>query len=223
MGRVRLRLPSPALVVASIAVVLAMAGTGYAAFKVGTSNIKNGAVTSKKIKNGAVTTSKIKNGAVTAGKINTSGLTVPNALNANSAGTAGSAGNANTVGGQSVKKFFFTSTSATTALTTVATIGPFTLQGGCSGSNPELHLTSSTNDWDTGGDFVDASGTTFSNYSFNNSTAEDFGLTHGGDDGGGTVTAVTPDGHVMTVVYQADSTPTLGTSECDEAGTASGS
>ena len=99
-----LRWPSPALVVALIALVVALGGTSYAAFKlpknsVGTkqlkkhavsgAKIKNGAVTASKIKKNAVTTAKIKNGAVTASKINTSGLTVPTANNANQLGGLG--------------------------------------------------------------------------------------------------------------------------------------
>jgi hypothetical protein len=73
MKRFRLKTPSPALVISVIALVMAMAGTGYAAFKVGTKNIKNGAVTTKKLHNGAVTTKKIKNGAVTAATLDLGG------------------------------------------------------------------------------------------------------------------------------------------------------
>jgi hypothetical protein len=73
MRKFRLKAPSPALVVATVALVVAMAGTGYAAFKVGTKNIKNGAVTTKKLHNGAVTTKKIKDGAVTAAKLDLGG------------------------------------------------------------------------------------------------------------------------------------------------------
>src|SRR5438105_11502231 len=45
MSRLRLRPPSPALLVATIALIVALGGTSYAAFKIGTNNIKNGAVT----------------------------------------------------------------------------------------------------------------------------------------------------------------------------------
>lgn len=58
----RLKAPSPALVISIIALVMSMAGTGYAAFKVGTKNIKNGAVTTKKLHNGAVTQKKLGSG-----------------------------------------------------------------------------------------------------------------------------------------------------------------
>lgn len=69
----RLR-PSPALIIACLALFVALGGVGYAAFKlkpnsVKTKNIKNGAVKEKKIADGAVTTRKIADGAVTTGKI----------------------------------------------------------------------------------------------------------------------------------------------------------
>jgi hypothetical protein len=61
-------------VMSTIAVIVALGGTSYAAVKLGKSSVRSrnlaaGAVTSQKIKNGAVTSSKIANGAVTAAKI----------------------------------------------------------------------------------------------------------------------------------------------------------
>jgi hypothetical protein len=97
MKRTFLRRPSPAIVVATTALFVALGGTSYAAFtlpknSVGTKQLKNGAVTNKKLANGAVTASKVKNGSLTGAQINASTLgTVPNALRANSANTAGSA------------------------------------------------------------------------------------------------------------------------------------
>jgi hypothetical protein len=96
----------PALVVSVIALFVALGGTGYAAFSlpkssVGAQHLKNGAVATKKLKNGVVTTSKLNNGAVitskikdhavTRAKLDVTGLTVPNAVHANSADIAGNA------------------------------------------------------------------------------------------------------------------------------------
>jgi hypothetical protein len=78
--------PSPALVVAFVALIVALGGTAYAGL-----SIPKNSVGAKQLKKGAVTTKKIKNGAVTASKINTSGLTVPNAVHAGSATSAASA------------------------------------------------------------------------------------------------------------------------------------
>jgi hypothetical protein len=67
--------PSPALVVASIALLVALGGTSVAAVNqlaansVGTSQLKNNAVTTPKIKNSAVNASKIASNAVVAAKI----------------------------------------------------------------------------------------------------------------------------------------------------------
>ncbi len=83
MRKRRLRLPSPAFVLALVALFVALGGTTYAA----TSLPKN-SVGTKQLKNSAVTSKKIKNGAVRAAKINTTGLTVPKALHATSADSA---------------------------------------------------------------------------------------------------------------------------------------
>jgi hypothetical protein len=84
-----LRRPSPALVVAFVALLVALGGTSYAAF-----TLPKNSVGSKQLKKNAVTTSKIKNGAVIASKINPNGLTVPNATHASSADSATNASHA---------------------------------------------------------------------------------------------------------------------------------
>lgn len=61
--------PSPAMVVALLALFVSLGGVSYAATKIGTRQIKNGAVTAKKLHKNAVTTKKIHNGAVNGAKI----------------------------------------------------------------------------------------------------------------------------------------------------------
>lgn len=117
MRKSLLRRPSPALAVAFLALLVALGGTSYAALSVpknsvGTKQLKNKAVTASKLANGVVGTAKIKNGVVTASKINTSGLTVPNALYANSAGSATKATTATTATNAAMAT---TATSATNA------------------------------------------------------------------------------------------------------------
>ena len=63
------RLLHPATIIAMIALLVALSGVGYAATKIGTAQLKNGAVTTPKLKNGAVTTPKLKNGAVNTAKL----------------------------------------------------------------------------------------------------------------------------------------------------------
>ena len=68
--------PTPALVVAFVALFAAMGGFGYAAVK-----MKPNSVRSKNIRNGAVTTDKIADGAVTTPKLAPDAV-APNATNA---------------------------------------------------------------------------------------------------------------------------------------------
>lgn len=69
MSKLRRRKPSPALVVSVIALIVAFGGTSYAAYTVGTNQIKNGAVTAPKLANGAVITSKLAAHSVTQKKL----------------------------------------------------------------------------------------------------------------------------------------------------------
>ena len=74
MKKLKMRVPSPAMLVALLALVVAMGGVSYAAIKipkgsVGSKQLKKNAVTAKKIKKNAVVTAKVKNGAITAGKL----------------------------------------------------------------------------------------------------------------------------------------------------------
>jgi hypothetical protein len=60
-----------------IALFVSVSGVAYAAATIGTSDIKNGAVTAAKLHTDAVTTPKIKDGAVTAAKLRTDAVTTP--------------------------------------------------------------------------------------------------------------------------------------------------
>jgi hypothetical protein len=64
MERLQALRPSPAMVVAVIALIVAISGTAYAAGKIGTKKIKNNAISTQKIKDNAVTGSKLATGAV---------------------------------------------------------------------------------------------------------------------------------------------------------------
>jgi hypothetical protein len=115
MKRLLARLPSPAMVIALIALTCALTGTAWAALgknSVGPKQLKNGAVTTAKLKKEAVTANKVKKHSLTGNDINLAKLgTVPSATNATnavnatnaqhaaSATTAVSAGTAGTAGG----------------------------------------------------------------------------------------------------------------------------
>jgi hypothetical protein len=69
MNRLRRYRPTPAMVVACIALAVAMAGTGYAATvlprnSVGTLQMKNDAISATKVKKNAITSAKVKNGSL---------------------------------------------------------------------------------------------------------------------------------------------------------------
>ena len=82
MDRIKRYRPTPAMIVAIIALVFALGGTSYAAVvlpagSVGTKQIKKNAVTAAKIKAGAVTAVKIKDGSVATAKIADGSVTTP--------------------------------------------------------------------------------------------------------------------------------------------------
>jgi len=93
--RHRLSRPSPALVIAIIALIISMGGTGYAAF-----TLPNNSVGTKQLKNGAVTAAKVKRHSLTGAQINLKTLgTVPAARDAGRALQAGTAAPSGKAGG----------------------------------------------------------------------------------------------------------------------------
>lgn len=64
MSRLRLRAPSPALIISIVALFAALGGTSYAAATIGTSDIKNGAVTNPKLAPSSVGFQKMRFGAI---------------------------------------------------------------------------------------------------------------------------------------------------------------
>ena len=64
--RRRLRLPSPAMAVALVALVAALGGTSYAAITVTSSNVRNESLTGSDIRNSSVTGVDVRNGTLSA-------------------------------------------------------------------------------------------------------------------------------------------------------------
>src|SRR6266480_3306561 len=92
-------------VMATIAVFIALGGTGYAAAKINGKNIKNKSIAGKKLKNRTITRSKVKRNTLTGSEIAESKLgkipsaaNADNATHADSATHAGSADSATTAG-----------------------------------------------------------------------------------------------------------------------------
>lgn len=164
MLELRGRRPSPALVISIVALVAALGGTAWAAHKIGSREIKAGAITAAKIRAGAVTTAKLGNGAVVGAKISPNSVTgaqidesslatVPDAGHAATADRAGSAASADrATSAASTANFdrYAASPIATAAIGDEATImqrGPFTFLGHClngGGGAAEAFVTAST-------------------------------------------------------------------------------
>jgi hypothetical protein len=97
--------PSPAMVVATLALGVALGGTSYAAMRipansVGTAQLRNGAVTAAKIRAHSLTASDFEAGQLPAGERGATGATGP-------AGAAGAAGTAGTAGASYVSSMSF--------------------------------------------------------------------------------------------------------------------
>lgn len=117
-----LRRPSPAMVVACLALLVALGGTSVAAVNqiarnsVGTVQLRNNAVTTPKVRNNTITTTKVRNNAITSAKVRNRSLLrvdfAPGQLPAGPtgpqgpagpAGPAGAAGPAGTIGAITVR------------------------------------------------------------------------------------------------------------------------
>jgi hypothetical protein len=99
----RIRRPSPALVVACLALAAALGGTGYAAIvlpanSVGTAQLKNGAIVAAKVKAHSLVASNFKAGQLAAGPAGPAGPQ-------GAAGLAGAAGPAGPKGDSATKLF----------------------------------------------------------------------------------------------------------------------
>ena len=124
MKRILRRLPSPAMVVACIALAVALGGTSYAAIKlprnsVGTKQLQKNAVVATKLSERSVGPRKLQNNAVTSRTVKKDQLTGEKIVESTlqkvpSATMADTAANANTVGGYLPRRFS----------TTVAPNGP---------------------------------------------------------------------------------------------------
>jgi hypothetical protein len=128
LSRLRLRRPGPALIVSTVALVVALGGTSYAAF-----SLPNNSVGTKEIRNHAVTLSKVAASAQQAlrGQAGPRGLT----------GAAGQPGQAGPPGPGAVK-FHVDSTTATGfGEMALAHIGAWTLNANCSESGGTANLT----------------------------------------------------------------------------------
>lgn len=121
MRKISLRRPSPALVIACIALGVALGGTGYATVlqvpqnSVGTPQLKNSAVTAKKLAPNAVTGAKVQNRSLLRADFASGQLP---AGPPGPAGPAGAAGPAGPAGLSGVERLEFVSVSNSASVKT---------------------------------------------------------------------------------------------------------
>ena len=128
LGRLR---PTPAMVVALIALFVAMGGIGYAAAKIGSKDIKVNAVKSRHIANGAVTKKAIHKGAVVGVKI-ANGTVTGRKLASNSIRASKLAGTVDGLNSVNVPA------NATASTTVTCPAGGQALSGGFSTLSPRM-------------------------------------------------------------------------------------
>ena len=178
-----------------------------------TNRLRNNAVTGAKIRNGTIGTDEIANDAVTGDKVKESSL-----------GTVPSADNANTVGGTSVKRFFYASGS-TTAVQTILTLGGLTLTASCPGGVPTVNATTAVDNAmiHSGGTWLSGTEVFYvEDDSFDIGNNFDFvdKATTEGDSVQGTLTYVQPNGTTVTAIFASEQNA-LGT-QCVVSGHATG-
>jgi hypothetical protein len=134
LGRLR---PSPALVVASAALVIALGGTALGGTRkhhsssINGSHIKNHSIAGKKLKNDTLTGAQIKESTLGTVPDSQHAVAADSATSANTAQTASTATSANAVDGVTFAKVFYAPAAATTASTQLASIGGLTISATC--------------------------------------------------------------------------------------------
>jgi len=123
-----------ALVISILSLVVTLGGASYAAVKIGTSDIKNNAVTSPKIDNNTVTGKDVKESSL---------KKVPSASKADTATKAGSATTAGSVNGMKLAKFVNNAVPA--APTPVFSGAGLTLRAACTAGYVRITATTSKN------------------------------------------------------------------------------
>jgi hypothetical protein len=203
MSRLRFRKPSPAIVLASIALFAALGGGAYAATSDTKSDKKIAKKAAKSYFNANIGGASVSH-ANTAGSA-TSATNATNATNAANATHAASADNAATVGGKQVKQFF-ASQPTSTSPTQLLSIDGITINGGCSGANnPQLTIANDSGQQGYLGGFQATNAN--AKISVNNFTSTPVDLT-GLSNGGGFVTAELASGTVVSLQW-ADSGATV--------------
>lgn len=208
MFRMLSRRPSPAVVIACVALFVALGGTGYAAVKINGKNLKNGSVTGAKLKKNTLTGRQInesKLGTVPKAALATtatSATTATTATHALSADSTPAASNATAVNGQKLERFSLT--VGADSGTQTAAVGNVGFSATCFGGNTALEINNASSQ-------AAAMEAYWSHNNTNPPTLQQFtdeNFTSGDDDdvaaqhsGAGTIVVAFADGSVTSINY----------------------
>jgi hypothetical protein len=219
------RRPSPALVIACIALFVSLSGVSYgvATGFIDSREIRNNTITGADVRNNTLRTFDIRNNEVRGFDIRNSSIQgrdvafntltgsdiaeaslgkVPAATQADSATTAGD------VGGLRVQKFFAKPATGA-ALVEIFRGDAFAIEAGCPGGNPALQIDGIAGA--PASDLTVAGAGTAATSIFASDNAltpgDDVSLLGAATEGGGTATVSTTGGAVATIVYAAESSP----------------
>jgi hypothetical protein len=240
------RRPSPALVIASIALFVSLSGVSYgvATGFIDSREIKNNEVRSVDLRNNDIRTRDLRNNEVRGLDIRNSTVQgrdvalntltgtdiredtlekVPSAAaadTATTATTAGSAGSAASVGGMTVKKFFVKQPAGTAASEIFRGEG-FVLEGACTGGDAVLNLRGIAGGPETNAAFEGSGGGAPSGSDSDLEPADSLVLANGAIAAAtGTAVVSTTAGAVSTIVYAAQDAPAFqGENVCALSGT----
>jgi hypothetical protein len=242
------RRPSPALVIALIALFISLSGVAYgvATGSIDSREIKDNTVRSRDLRNNDIRTKDLRNNEIrgrdlrnstvqgrdvalntlTGDDINESRLgKVASATAADTAASATSAGNANTVGGLAVRKFF-AKQPANTAATEVFRGDTFIIRAGCNAlGDPILQIDGLAGAPSTNLSVQGARGAPAAVAAFHLSDSalapgDNQTLLGSGTTAAGTAVVSATDGRVATIAYAADGTNAFsGEAVCASRGT----
>jgi hypothetical protein len=217
MKWLRVHLPSPALIVSTVALVVAMGGTGYAALKlprnsVGTKQIKKNAVTGLKVKNHSLTSDDINVARLGTVPAATQAVNASNAAHATSADNASHADSADSVGGHTFTTFTKLVATNTTTPQTALDFAGLGLTLACDAAgHPTLNATGSVNHSLIRGMAVTAGAGAKTIGGSDNSPGSPVPLINPADLVGEVVIEYAqPDGHVVSLHAQVDDRTTVG-------------
>jgi hypothetical protein len=189
MSRLSRYRPSPAMIVACLALFVALGGVGYAAATIGSSQIKNNSIRSGDIRNSTITGKDVKNSGLTGSDIKNSSLSGRDVKNNSLLGadinesSLGTVPNATSLQGQGPGAFQPASKQLRfgpftlnpgDADRTIGTFGPFTLRAECD-AGPDGQLTLTTSEDNA---YADSDETSDSDFD----TGEDFNASEGDDE-----------------------------------------